>query len=299
MHWNLVTFLPLALLPLVRGQGTVQDLWNLPVAPDYTTNFTAGTSVNISWSSGLVQNFAGYCEDCDVTDVDLWLTSSEYYRRLEPGVNVNTTFSYNWTINIDADDVATSTDWTLRFLPADVAWGENDQEISSSKFNIDPAPEEPSPTPSPSPSSSSTPTPTATTLPGDSGSGSDDSLSTGAKAGIGVGVSAGGLIIIALAFLLWRRLRSLPAKAPDDTAAAAGAYSDFHHPPPPADGIHQLPGAEGYFAAPMAKPPVSAPPSELPVDDTRVVNGGELDAGADGQRVPVELDASTPPETRR
>ncbi|KAL2854220.1 hypothetical protein BJY01DRAFT_42835 [Aspergillus pseudoustus] len=291
---NIAYFMPLALAPLARAQGTVQDLWNLPDYPDYTTFFTAGETVNISWQPGLVSQFQFFCADCDILNVDLWLTASAYTRRLGAGLDVSRTRWFNWTINLDNDDVETSRDWTLRFLPANVQWGGTDQEISSAKFNINPAPEEEEPSSTPSPSS----TPPATTLPGtpsattpgDSGDNNGgDSLSTGAKAGIGVGVSAGGLIIIALAFLLWRRLRALPAhKAPG--AGNAGVYNDLHHPPPPGAEVQQ---PEGYFvAAPMAKPPPaafvvpSAPPSELHGDAA-----AEMDAGSDGQRAPVELDA--------
>ncbi|KAL3479004.1 hypothetical protein BJX99DRAFT_95063 [Aspergillus californicus] len=288
MRPNFSYLLPLALLPLAKAQNTVQDLWNLPDYPDYTTNFTAGTSVNISWQYQLVTQFAYFCEDCDVSDVDLWLTSTGYYRRLEAGMDVNTTRSYNWTINIDAEDVASSREWTLRFLPADIAWGDNDQEISSAKFNIDPAAVSPSPTSTPT-SSTTTTVPTATTTEDPDSGSSDESLSTGAKAGIGVGVGAGGLIIIALAFLLWRRLRALPAKGGSPNGAA-GAYNDLHHPPPPGDGIHQVHGAEGYFGAPVMKavPVAPVPLSELPGDS----NARELDAGVDSQVPPAELDGS-------
>ncbi|KAL3465302.1 hypothetical protein BJX64DRAFT_61717 [Aspergillus heterothallicus] len=299
---NLACFLPLALAPLARAQGTVQDLWNLPDYPDYTTFFTAGETVNISWQPGLVDQFQFFCSDCDILNVDLWLTASAYTRRLGAGLDVNRTMWFNWTIKLDNDDVEASSDWTLRFLPADIQWGENDEEISSAKFNINPAPEEEEPSstssPSPTPTTTTPPGSPSSTTPGDSGNNDgSDSLSTGAKAGIGVGVSAGGLIIIALAFLLWRRLRALPAhKAP--TAATAGVYNALHHPPAPGAEAQQ-PG--GYFAAaPMTKPPPaafaapSAPPSELHGDAA-----AEMDAGTDGQRAPAELDSGTYPDTRR
>ncbi|CEL08365.1 hypothetical protein ASPCAL11516 [Aspergillus calidoustus] len=294
---SLTHFLPLALVPLARAQGTVQDLWNLPDYPDYTTFFTAGDTVNISWQPGLVDQFPYFCGDCDILNVDLWLTASAYTRRLGAGLDVNRTMWFNWTINLDNQDVEESRDWTLRFLPADVQWGDNDQEISSAKFNINPAPEEDEP------SSSSTPLPTSTTAtvpgtpsattPGDSGNGddSDDSLSTGAKAGIGVGAGAGGLIIVALAFLLWRRLRALPAHKAPGADNTAGAYNDLHHPPPPGVETQQ---PEGYFAgAGMAKPPAAFAGPPAPLSELHGDAATEMDAGADGQRVPAELDAGT------
>ncbi|KAL4872274.1 hypothetical protein BDV12DRAFT_183219 [Aspergillus spectabilis] len=286
MHWSFASFLPLALLPLARAQGTVQDLWDSPEYPDYTTNYTAGTTVEISWQPALATQFQFFCEDCDITNVDLWVTGTSYTRKLESGVNVNTTTSYEWEINISDEDVEASLEWTFRFLPADVSWADNDQEISSAKFNLNPRPNTPTPSPTPSPTTTSTGGPADPTAPqpADPNTPSEgDSLSTGAKAGIGVGVSAGGLIIIALAFLLWRRLRALPPKG---TAAdpAAGAYNDLHHPPPPGDEGH------GFYAPPPAFK--AAPPA--PLSELAGVEARELDAGTDSQRPPAELDGGSP-----
>ncbi|KAL4916685.1 hypothetical protein BDW62DRAFT_102424 [Aspergillus aurantiobrunneus] len=301
---NLASFIPLALLPLVRA-GTVQDLWNSPQYPDFTTNYTAGTTVEISWDPDLATQFQFFCEDCDVTDVDLWLTGSSYTRKLEKGVNVKQTTSYEWNINLDDADVEDSTDWTLRFLPADISWGSNNQEISSAKFNLNPRPNTPSPSSTPSPTSTPTPTPTpestsssppaATETPeeSDTEDSSSEGLSTGAKAGIGVGVGAGSVIILALAFLLWRHFKALSStKAPG--ADAATAYN-MKQPLPPGYEYGQVqPGAEGYFAPGMAKTmPAPVPvavavrPTELAGDDAR-----EMDAGIDTQRPPVELATS-------
>jgi hypothetical protein len=81
---DLVKFVPwAALLPLVRAEGTVQDLWNSPQYPDYTTNYTAGTTIEISWQHALAYQFQYFCESCDITNVDLWVTGSSYTRKLE------------------------------------------------------------------------------------------------------------------------------------------------------------------------------------------------------------------------
>ncbi|KAL5336713.1 hypothetical protein BJX70DRAFT_266481 [Aspergillus crustosus] len=281
MHRTLASFLLLALLSLARARGTVQDLWNSPDYPDYTTNYTTGTTVEVSWEHTLADQFQFFCEECDITNVDLWVTGSDYTRKLESGINVNTTLSYEWNITLSDEDAEASLDWTFRFLPADVAWGDNSEEISSAKFNLSPRPDTPSPTPSPTstggPSDPTSPAPADPNPPEDSG------LSTGAKAGIGVGVSAGGLILIALAFFLWRRRRTLTPKggAADPTT---GAYNHLHTLPPPSD------EGDGYFAPPvMAKATPGAPLSELAGDDAR-----ELDAGVDSQRPPVELDGGAP-----
>lgn len=83
MRWNLVQILPLAFLPLVEAAGTVQDLWESPQYPDYTTTYTAGTTIKVSWDPDLVTQFAFFCKDCDVSNVDLWLTGTSYTRKLE------------------------------------------------------------------------------------------------------------------------------------------------------------------------------------------------------------------------
>ncbi|RDW81683.1 uncharacterized protein DSM5745_05240 [Aspergillus mulundensis] len=306
---NLARLVPLAvLLPLARAEGTVQDLWNSPQYPDYTTNYTAGTTIEISWQHALATQFQFFCESCDITNVDLWVTGSSYTRKLEAGVNVNESTSYEWTINLDDADVEASTEWTFRFLPADVSWGDNQEEISSAKFNLLPKSDSSSSSTTTSTSTSTTSTSTAaststststttTTSPtadptsttpenatdsdgttSESNS-NNDGLSTGAKAGIGVGVSAGFIILAALAFLLWRRIRALPNTKATGPEGANGGYSQAH---------------QGYFADPaMAKSMHAAPPATVvPMSELAGDHAGEMDAGVDSQRPPVELDAS-------
>jgi hypothetical protein len=53
---------------------TVQDDWIAPAAPDFTSNLTIGESYTISWASSLVDSFALYAPDADVSSVDLWIT---------------------------------------------------------------------------------------------------------------------------------------------------------------------------------------------------------------------------------
>ncbi|KAL5044934.1 hypothetical protein BDW71DRAFT_208802 [Aspergillus fruticulosus] len=273
---NLVKFVPLAaLLPLAMAEGTVQDLWNSPQYPDYTTNYTAGTTIEISWQHALASQFQFYCEDCDIR---MWIS----------GVNLNKSTSYEWTINLDDADVEASTEWTFRFLPADISWGDNQEEISSAKFHLLPRsissslPTTTSTTTSTS-SSTSTSTTTTTSTPDatPASENATDGLSTGAKAGIGIGVGAGAIILTVLAFLLCRRIKALPnttAVGPEG-ADGDGGYSQVH---------------QGYFVdSPVVKAtpkPVSArvaPMSELVGD-----HAGEMDAGVDAQPPPVELDAT-------
>ncbi|KAL4902617.1 hypothetical protein BDW74DRAFT_180719 [Aspergillus multicolor] len=300
---NLVRLVPLAvLLPLARAEGTVQDLWNSPQYPDYTTNYTAGTTIEISWQHALASQFQYFCESCDITNVDLWVTGSSYTRKLEAGVNVNESTSYEWTINLDDADVESSTEWTFRFLPADVSWGDNQEEISSAKFNLLPDSDSSSSSTTTSTSTSTSTTTTSTTsttttssptadptstAPENATDGNDttsesdsdsDGLSTGAKAGIGVGVSAGFIILAALAFLLWRRIKALPNTKATGPEGANGGYSQAH---------------QGYFADPaMVKSMHATPATVHPMTELAGDHAGEMDAGVDSQRPPVELDAS-------
>ncbi|KAL4922987.1 uncharacterized protein BDV17DRAFT_30953 [Aspergillus undulatus] len=310
MRRSLIEFVPLALLPLARAEGTVQDLWNSPQYPDYTTNYQAGTTITISWQHDLATQFQFFCEDCDITNVDLWLTGSSYTRKLESGVNVNESTSYRWNINLSNEDVDASTDWTFRFLPADVSWGDNDQEISSAKFNLNPSDDDDdttssttttstsSTTTTESPTSTTTSTtttpPAATETPEDSEpeDPDDNGLSTGAKAGIGVGVGAGFIILAALAFLLYRRFKALP-KNPGAEAAAGGYNNIKGSPPPPGDEYGQE-GA-GYFAPAMAKTMPVPMQTYTPVSELHGDVAREMDAGVDAQRPPAELDGGSYP----
>ena len=53
---------------------TVQDGWVAPAAPDFTSTLTIGESYMITWESSLVDSFANYEPDADVSSVDLWIT---------------------------------------------------------------------------------------------------------------------------------------------------------------------------------------------------------------------------------
>ncbi|KAL4989820.1 hypothetical protein BDW68DRAFT_175576 [Aspergillus falconensis] len=268
---NLVKFVPLAaLLPLAMAEGTVQDLWNSPQYPDYTTNYTAGTTIEISWQHALASQFQFYCEDCDIR---MWICGLR-------GVAILASLKTTRTSRPQQNG--------FRFLPADISWGDNQEEISSAKFHLLPRsissslPTTTSTTTSTS-SSTSTSTTTTTSTPDatPASENATDGLSTGAKAGIGIGVGAGAIILTVLAFLLCRRIKALPnttAVGPEG-ADGDGGYSQVH---------------QGYFVdSPVVKAtpkPVSArvaPMSELVGD-----HAGEMDAGVDAQPPPVELDAT-------
>ncbi|KAL4802981.1 hypothetical protein BDV18DRAFT_48109 [Aspergillus unguis] len=328
---TLFAVVPLALLPVARAVGTVQDLWNSPVYPDYTTNYTAGTTIVISWQHALAGQFAAFCPDCDITNVDLWITGSSYTRKLEAGVDVNTTTSYTWKINLDNDDVEASTDWTFRFLPADSSWGSDDEEISSAKFNLEPSDDDTSSsttssttttststststttsTSTPDATTSTSATPTADPVTGDNTTekpNDDDGLSSGAKAGIGVGVGAGAIILAVLAFFLWRRLKAAPKAGTGGPEAAAAGYKNINGVGATGEQYPVQQDGAGYFAPPMTKagfgPGVGAntmgqgQPQTQAVSELVGDHAGEMDAGPDAQRPPVELDGGSYPARR-
>jgi hypothetical protein len=66
------------LFPFATAQGTVQDLWIFPKAPDYTSELTVNTTIQIRWHEELQAVFEQFCTLCDTTNVDLWVTGSQY-----------------------------------------------------------------------------------------------------------------------------------------------------------------------------------------------------------------------------
>jgi hypothetical protein len=138
--------------------------------------------------------------------------------------------------------------------------------------------------------SSSTPTSNSTTATSQPTSTSpqskdDNGLSPGAKAGAGVGAAVGAVVFMALLIFLWRkawkhrqRTRGIHG-APDE-----GVYMspDQHGSDGPANAWQ--PAMYENFTS---RPALAKAPSELPT-----AGPSEMDAGADGQRGPIELDGT-------
>ncbi|KAL4863549.1 hypothetical protein BDV12DRAFT_206392 [Aspergillus spectabilis] len=295
-------FLPLLLVQLA-GAITVQDLWVFPRAPDFSSDITTGTTIQIRWQQELTNVFSTYCTQCDTTDVDLWLTGSNYDSKLKGtngvcrgsgGINVQTTLSYSWTVNLNASIIKSSPDWSVRFLPSGSVWnGTGGQEVTSPQFNILAPPQ-----------TSSTTSPTSTTTTGTTTASStsatatspwpavtsatannNNSLSSGAKAGVSVGAAVGGIFIIALFIFFWRKIRAIKSPIPPiQVASDSSIYpAPGHHTSGHYMEVQQVPVGGNYMTEFVAK----KNPSELPVADRL-----EMDAGLDGQRRPFELDAS-------
>ncbi|KAL3455905.1 hypothetical protein BJX64DRAFT_53579 [Aspergillus heterothallicus] len=287
----------LLFIPLVATEGTVQDLWIFPQAPDFTSEITTGTTVTIRWHTELQAVFAQFCTECWTSSVDLWLTGTDFQRRIKAGLNVSSTFSYTWSANLNDSIVNANPDWSFRFLPSGAIWnGTGGQEISSSQFTIvtpDSTTTKSSTTTSTtststSTSSTTTSTPTPTRI---SNNPSSTGLSTGAKAGIGIGAAAAGLLILAaLAFFIRRHRRAGQDPIP--------AYDVQKHSPgnaqyQPAPGytpshrsmdVHEV-SSSGYDPI---TPGMKGIPLELAGAEARVEMDGDY-----GQAVPrFELDAS-------
>ncbi|KAL2855699.1 hypothetical protein BJX68DRAFT_264053 [Aspergillus pseudodeflectus] len=262
----------LILVPFAKAAGTVQDLWIFPKAPDFTSELTVNTTIQIRWHEELQAVFAQFCTLCDTTNVDLWVTGSQYAEAVGAAIDVTSTFSYSWKVDLTESIVAASPDWSFRFLPSGAVWnGTGGQEISSAQFSVVIPPESTtttttsatSTTTTTSTSSTSTatktpsPTPTPTPLPE-----GDDALSAGAKAGIGIGAAAGAILLIGLVIFFWRRRKvnkePIPAydAASDAKFQPAPGYASLgshSHSPPRSMEVHEVPTEEFREAAVVGK----------------------------------------------
>lgn len=70
------------LLPTVISGETVQEDWTNPESPDYTTTFTNGDTVTLSWTSYLYDDFSKYCASCDPESANLWVESGDYSHQI-------------------------------------------------------------------------------------------------------------------------------------------------------------------------------------------------------------------------
>jgi hypothetical protein len=73
-HYSIFSLL-LILLPLRAWCQTVQDSWTAPAAPDGSTSLQGNAPFTIRWKSSLHGWFETYCTECNVTGLDLWVTS--------------------------------------------------------------------------------------------------------------------------------------------------------------------------------------------------------------------------------
>jgi hypothetical protein len=67
--------LVLVLLPLLARTQSVQDSWTAPATPNLSTKLQTNSPFTITWKATLTGSFATYCSSCDITKLDLWITS--------------------------------------------------------------------------------------------------------------------------------------------------------------------------------------------------------------------------------
>jgi len=63
-------------IPSTQAQ-VVQDDWLAPALPDLSTTITIGETYDIQWTKNLYSWFPQYAPSANITDVDLWITTSE------------------------------------------------------------------------------------------------------------------------------------------------------------------------------------------------------------------------------
>ncbi|KAL3447686.1 hypothetical protein BJX65DRAFT_307747 [Aspergillus insuetus] len=275
------------LLPFATAQGTVQDLWIFPKAPDYTSELTVNTTIQIRWHEELQAVFEQFCTLCDTTNVDLWVTGSQYSEGIGAGIDVTSTFAYSWKVDLTEAIVNASPDWSFRFLPSGAIWnGTGGQEISSAQFSIIVPPESSTTTTRTSTTTTSTSTTTtATKTPSPTQSPtptpeSDGGLSTGAKAGIGIGAGVGALLLIGLIIFIWRRANQNAEPIPAYDAAGDAKYR-------PAPGYASLPGHSNLNSPARSMDVHEVPTGEY--EEVVVLGKGAVELGGGGVDL-VEMD---------
>jgi hypothetical protein len=198
------------------------------------------------------------------------------------GINVEKTFSFSWSVDLNTSSIEASPDWSFRVLPSGAIWnGTGGQEIFSSQFTILESPKtsttsstsSATSTATTSNSTTATSEPTTISTPSNDGNG----LSSGAKAGVGVGVAVGAVVLVALLMFFWRKVMARRQRT---------------------RGIHEAPDGSVYISPDHRKSRQLAQLRQPPMDEdylsrpTLAKVPSEIDAGADGQRNPLELDGT-------
>ncbi|CAO2648859.1 Nn.00g098080.m01.CDS01 [Neocucurbitaria sp. VM-36] len=136
LYYSLI--LAFVLFPLRAWCQTVQDDWTAPAAPDGSTPLQSGTKFTLLWKSGLQNSFEAYCPSCDTKKLDLWITNfngTKYTSKIGRGIDLTTTSSYDWNVNIASNAFSEMDFWVFRFTFFDSADPYTEQ-ISSPGFKI-------------------------------------------------------------------------------------------------------------------------------------------------------------------
>ncbi|EAT78436.1 hypothetical protein HBI56_184040 [Parastagonospora nodorum] len=136
IHFALILYL--IYLPLQACCQTVQDDWTAPAAPEGSTPLQSGSKFTLIWKIGLQDNCATYCPLCDTKKLDLWITNfngTKYTSKIGRGIDIATTASYDWNVNIAFDAFPSNDFWVFRFtfFDSDDSFA---QQISSPGFKI-------------------------------------------------------------------------------------------------------------------------------------------------------------------
>ncbi|KAF1843086.1 uncharacterized protein K460DRAFT_378311 [Cucurbitaria berberidis CBS 394.84] len=126
------------LFPLQVWCQTVQDGWTAPAAPDGSTSLQSGAKFTLLWKSDLQSSFKPYCPLCDTIKLDLWITNfngSKYTSKIGRGIDLTTTSSYDWNVNIASNAFSEKDFWVFRFTFFD-STDPYTQQISSPGFKI-------------------------------------------------------------------------------------------------------------------------------------------------------------------
>ncbi|KAF1917244.1 hypothetical protein BDU57DRAFT_493006, partial [Ampelomyces quisqualis] len=130
--------LAFSLLPIQMYCQTVQDDWTAPAAPDGSTSLQTGTRFTVVWKSGLQNSFKTYCTSCDIKKLDLWITNfngTKYTSKIGRGIDLTTTSSYDWNVNIASNAFSDRSFWVFRFTFFDSV-DPYAEQISSPGFKI-------------------------------------------------------------------------------------------------------------------------------------------------------------------
>ncbi|QKX60972.1 uncharacterized protein TRUGW13939_08118 [Talaromyces rugulosus] len=243
------TILVIASFERLVATKTAQNYWTVPNGnqPDFSQTFSNGETLPIAWN-GWDSEWTGYFLD-GATVANLWVTSYnyqayQYTQELSKDVNISLDGSYTWTINVSATSLANTAEYVLRFMRPYDTYNSTGLQLSSRGFIILPAG---SSTTSSSTMSLTTTTSSQTTMAVSSTSTSilttptsspttitsasaSTGLSVGAKAGIGIGSAVGGVALLGILGLAFRRRYTQKAPPPPQTGRLPDYYNNGMQP---------------------------------------------------------------------
>ncbi|KAF2014137.1 hypothetical protein BU24DRAFT_481557 [Aaosphaeria arxii CBS 175.79] len=138
MELSFLLLLTFFFLPLQIWCQTIQDNFTAPAVPDGSTLLQSGTKFTLIWKSSLPRFFGIHCPSCDTRKVDLWIRNfngTTYATKIGRGIDLTTTTSYDWNVNIASNAFSDDSLWVFRFTLYDADYPPP-QEVSSPGFKI-------------------------------------------------------------------------------------------------------------------------------------------------------------------